>query len=70
MLKAEVYGVELYPVGKIHYFSYDQELHRDDLVLVMTDFGPDVGRVLLGPREMTLEQIGGEVKPILKKIEG
>lgn len=70
MLKAEVYGVELYPVGKIHYFSHDQELHRDELVLVMTDFGPDVGRVLLGPREMTLEQIGGEVKPILKKIEG
>ncbi|HCZ05793.1 MAG: hypothetical protein PWP37_1691 [Thermotogota bacterium] len=69
MLKAVVYGIELFPVGKIHYHSSDEELHRDDLVLVMTEFGPDVGRVLFGPREMTLEQIGGEVKPIIKKLD-
>jgi len=69
LLKAVVYGIELFPVGKIHYHSCEEELHREDLVLIMTEFGPDVGRVLFGPREMTLDQIGGEVKPILKKLD-
>ncbi len=68
-LVAVVYGVEILPKGKIDYFSENGEsIKPNDLVLVMTEFGLDVGRVLFGPKEMSIEQVGTELKPVIRKL--
>ncbi|AEH50855.1 PSP1 domain-containing protein [Pseudothermotoga thermarum] len=68
-LMATVYGVEILPKGKIHYFAENgEDIKPNDLVLVMTEFGMDVGKVLFGPREMSIEQVGSELKPIIRKL--
>ncbi len=68
-LVAVVYGVEILPKGKIDYYSENGEnIKPKDLVLVMTEFGMDVGKVIFGPREMSIEQVETELKPIIRKL--
>jgi len=65
---AKVYAVEFLEVGKEHYFSFEGELKKGDLVLGISFFGLDVGKVLWGPKEMDIENLQFEVKPILRKL--
>ncbi|MCS7175793.1 PSP1 domain-containing protein [Pseudothermotoga sp.] len=68
-MTAVVYAIELLPKGKLTYYADNgEEIKPNDLVIVMTEFGLDVGRVLFGPRELSIEQIGSELKPIIRKL--
>lgn len=68
-MTAVVYAVEVLPKGKLSYYAENgEDIKPGDLVLVMTEFGPDVGKIIKGPREMGIEEIGTELKPIIKKL--
>lgn len=68
-LKALVYGVEIYKLSPILYYAGNgEDLKVGDLVLINTDMGLDVGKVVLGPKELTFEEIGYEVSSIIRKL--
>ncbi|WP_156865395.1 MULTISPECIES: regulatory iron-sulfur-containing complex subunit RicT [unclassified Marinitoga] len=68
-LKALVYGVEITKLSPILYYaSNGEDIKIGDLVLVNTSMGLDVGKVILGPKELTFEEIGYEVTTILRKL--
>lgn len=68
-LVARVYGVSFLPVGKIIYYSeIDEEIKKGDLVLAMTEFGLDVGKVEYELREKRIDDIGYELKPLVRKL--
>ncbi|SHE62097.1 Cell fate regulator YaaT, PSP1 superfamily (controls sporulation, competence, biofilm development) [Marinitoga hydrogenitolerans DSM 16785] len=68
-LNALVYGVEITKLSPILYYaSNGEDIKIGDLVLVNTDMGLDVGKVVLGPKELTFEEIGYEVTSILRKL--
>ena len=71
-MKATVYGIELLEKGKIYYYTYmglDDELKKGDYVLVNSDMGDEVGIIIIGSKELTLEEIGYEPKAIIKKLD-
>ncbi|KLO24536.1 hypothetical protein X274_03355 [Marinitoga sp. 1155] len=68
-LKALVYGVETTKLSPIQYYAGNgEDIKIKDLVLVNTEMGLDVGRVVSGPKELTFEEIGYEVTSILRKL--
>lgn len=69
-LKAEVYGVELEKLGNIYYYTYMgiEKIKLLEKVLVQTENGIEVGRVVLGPVTMNFEEIGYEPKAIVRKV--
>ncbi|HOB16181.1 MAG TPA: regulatory iron-sulfur-containing complex subunit RicT [Defluviitoga sp.] len=69
-LEAQVYGVEVEKLGDIYYCtSLDLEkIDVMDYVLVQTENGIEVGRVVLGARMMKFEDLGYEPKAILRKL--
>ncbi|PNS01816.1 hypothetical protein X928_02210 [Petrotoga miotherma DSM 10691] len=69
-LKAEVYGVELEKLGSIHYYNYlgIEKINIFDYVLVQTENGIEVGRIVLGPVTMSFEEIGYEPNSIIRKV--
>jgi cell fate regulator YaaT (PSP1 superfamily) len=68
-LFANVYGVSFLPVGKIIYYSeIEEEIKKGDLVLAMTEFGLDVGKVEYELHERRIDDIGYEVKPLVRKL--
>jgi len=68
ILTAEVYGIELTPLGPIIYYTDNGEnINVNDTVIVMSEFGLDYGKVLIGKREMSIEDIGYDLKPVIRK---
>jgi cell fate regulator YaaT (PSP1 superfamily) len=69
-LKAEVYGVELEKLGNIYYYTYMgiEKIKLLERVLVQTENGIEVGRVVLGPVTMNFEEIEYEPKAIVRKV--
>lgn len=69
-LKARAVGVEIIPKGKIIYYSVPNgdEYERGDLVLVLGDFGLEVGKVLIPPREVVIDEVGYELKAVIRKL--
>ena len=68
-LKATVYGVEFVPVGKIvYYLDNGEDIKPGDLVLVVGEFGLEAARVVLGPKEVSMEEVGYELKAIIRKL--
>ncbi|BBE31391.1 hypothetical protein OSSY52_15320 [Tepiditoga spiralis] len=69
-LTAEVYGVELSHLEKIYYFSYmgDETLNVGDMVIINSDMGEDFGKIVLGPKSMSFENIGYEPNSIIRKV--
>ncbi|PNR92829.1 hypothetical protein X924_08910 [Petrotoga sp. 9PWA.NaAc.5.4] len=69
-LEAEVYGVELDRLGEIYYYSYidGEKIKLNDYVIVQSENGFDVGRVVMGPKMMKFEEIGYEPKGIIRKL--
>lgn len=67
-LIAKVYAVEFLPFGKLNYFSYEGELLPGELVLGMSFFGLEVGKVVWGPKEIDIEAKPLDVKIILRKL--
>ncbi|QTA37836.1 hypothetical protein JYK00_08940 [Thermosipho ferrireducens] len=67
-LTATVYGVELAPLGPIIYYTDNGEnIEIGDIVIVMSEFGMDYGKIRVGRREMSIDEIGYDLKPIIKK---
>jgi len=69
-LEAEVYGVELEKLGPIYYYNYIgiEKINIFDYVLVQTENGIEVGRVVLGPVTMRFEEIGYEPNSIIRRV--
>ncbi|HRW33587.1 MAG TPA: regulatory iron-sulfur-containing complex subunit RicT [Thermotogota bacterium] len=65
---AKVYEVEFLEFGKKYYFTYEGDLKRGEKVLGMSFFGLDVGKVINGPKELDMDDIDYEVKPILRPL--
>ncbi|ABR31335.1 hypothetical protein SU69_07570 [Thermosipho melanesiensis] len=67
-LIAEVYGVELIPIGPIIYYTDNgEDIKVGDKVVVMSEFGLDHGIVRIGKRQMSIDEIGYDLKPIFRK---
>jgi cell fate regulator YaaT (PSP1 superfamily) len=64
-----VVGVSFRPVTKIYYFSPGDllDLEAGDYVVVDTSQGREVGQVVWNPREMPVEEIGGGLKPVVRR---
>ncbi len=62
-------GVRFRDSGKVYDFSPGsvEDIRVDDYVLVETSRGEEMGQVVAPPREITSEEIVGELKPILRK---
>lgn len=62
-----VVGIRFKPGGKLHYFDPGTlTLGIRDMVVVDTLSGPAVGGVTLPARELTVEQIGGQPRSVLR----
>lgn len=63
----EVVGVRFREAGKVYYFKIGEEtLKTDDLVIVETARGIEAGTVVVGPRQIPVE----EVVPPLRGLFG
>lgn len=68
-LTADVYGVEFFPVGRIHYYADNgEDIKKGDLVLVIGEFGLEVAKVVVGKRQMSIEELRYELKAIVRKL--
>ncbi len=68
-LKATVYGVEFIPVGKIIYYLDNGEgIKVGDLVLVVGEFGLEVAKVVIGPKEVGIEDVGYDLKAVVRRL--
>ncbi len=65
---AKVYEVEFLEYGKINYFTYEGLLERGRKVLAMSFFGLDIGKIIKGPKEVDMDEIDYELKPILRPM--
>ena len=67
-LIAEVYGIELMPIGPVIYYTDNGEnINVGDIVIVMSEFGLDYGTVRIGKRQLSIDDIGYDLKPIIRK---
>lgn len=64
-----IVGVSFRPVTKIYYFSPGDllDLEAGDYVVVDTSQGREVGQVVWKPREMPDEEVGGSLKPVVRR---
>lgn len=64
-----VVGVSFRPVTKIYYFNPGdlRDLEAGDYVVVDTAQGREVGQVVWSPRDLPEEEIGGSLKPVLRR---
>ncbi|MBP9517898.1 MAG: stage 0 sporulation family protein [Fervidobacterium sp.] len=66
--QATVYGVELMPMGKIVYYADNGEKFvYGDYAIMLSEFGTDYGKVLLGPKEVSIDDVDYEIRPIIRK---
>ncbi len=64
----EIVGIRFNPSGKIYYFeTEDTSLQKDECVIVETNRGKDMGRVVLPPKEISRENATEPLKPVLRK---
>lgn len=63
-----VVGVRFRPAGKIYFFKTgEEELQPDDQVIVQTIRGIEAGTVVVGPREMPVEEIVPPLREVIRK---
>ena len=63
-----IVGVRFWRAGKVYYFdSLGIELEVNDYVVVETEGGLSMGRVVIAPRQVILSEITEPLKPILRK---
>jgi cell fate regulator YaaT (PSP1 superfamily) len=65
---SETVGVRLQPAGKVYYFdAADIPLEIDDDVVVETSRGPEVGKVVLSPKQVIHSEITEPLKLVIRK---
>lgn len=64
-----VIGVSFKPVSKIYYFDPGTfgDLQEGEYVIVETSQGREVGQVQWNPREMSDEEVGSRLKPVVRR---
>lgn len=63
-----VVGVRFKEAGKIYYFSFgDLDLKPGDKVIVETVRGLEFGEVVVGPKDVSEEELGDTLKSVLRK---
>jgi cell fate regulator YaaT (PSP1 superfamily) len=66
----EAVGIRFYPAGKIYYFDpAGFVLQLDDYVVVETNRGKELGKVVIPPKQIELNAIAEPLKPVLRKAE-
>ncbi|WP_035162553.1 PSP1 domain-containing protein [Caloranaerobacter azorensis] len=62
-----VVGVRFKKAGKIYYFDpAELEIKKDDYVIVETVRGIEFGQVVVGPKEVSEEEIVSPLKPVIR----
>lgn len=65
-----VVGIRFHRAGRIHYYDPGAHaLESDDLVIVETHRGLDVGRVVIAPRQVVLNGTDGPLKPVMRRAQ-
>jgi cell fate regulator YaaT (PSP1 superfamily) len=70
-LKINVYGVELMKKDKMYFFTPNDpsdEYHINDLVLVNSDLGLEVGKIISPLKERNIDDLDNEPSPIIRKL--
>lgn len=63
-----IVGVRFKPVGKIYYFNpADIDIHTADKVIVETIRGIEMGTVVIGPKEISEDEISKPLKDVMRK---
>ena len=63
-----IVGVRFKPVGKIYYFNpADIDIHTADKVIVETIRGIEMGTVVIGPKEISEDEISKPLKMLCEK---
>ncbi|MFC1957882.1 stage 0 sporulation family protein [Chloroflexota bacterium] len=67
---AEIVGVRFKRAGKVYYFDpADIDLEINDFVVVETSRGPELGRVVIAPRQVLVNETDKPLKPVVRKAE-
>ncbi len=65
--KQRIAGVRFRNAGKIFYFhSAGMRIEAGEYVVVETVRGPEVGKVVIGSDQVVVNELGGDLKPILR----
>jgi len=66
----EIVGVRFKRTGRVYYFDpAGIELDLNDWVVVETEHGVEVGRVVISPKQVLSSEITEPLKPVLRKAE-
>ncbi len=66
---AGVVGVRFRDSGRTYYFDpRGQDLQTGDWVVVETSRGKEAGRVIIAPHQVRLNQLQGDLKPVLRRL--
>ncbi|MAG14314.1 MAG: stage 0 sporulation family protein [Dehalococcoidales bacterium] len=67
---AEIVGVRFRKAGRVHYFDpADIDLQINDGVIIETNRGLELGRVVIAPRQVSANEVKEPLKPIVRKAE-
>lgn len=69
---SEVVGIRFKRAGKIYYFNPSGiEANVNDWVVVETGRGPDLGKVIIAPKQIAESELTEPLKPVIRKaVEG
>ncbi|MBE9512548.1 MAG: stage 0 sporulation family protein [Chloroflexi bacterium] len=67
---ADIVGIRFKRTGKVYYFDPTGiELEVNDRVVVRTTRGPELGYVVIAPKQVVDSELGEQLKPIIRKAE-
>ena len=66
----KIVGIRFRQAGKVYYFDPgDLELEANDHVVVETSRGPEIGKVVIAPRQVLANEVNEPLKFVLRKAE-
>lgn len=67
--REHVAGIRFRDSGRVYFFATsDAGIEVDDWVVVETNRGKEAGRVVIAPRQMSLNQLEGDLRPIERRL--
>jgi len=67
---AEIVGIRFKRAGKVYYFDpAGIEMEVNDRVIVKTSRGPELGRVVIAPRQVLASEVTEPLKAVVRKAE-
>jgi len=66
----KIVGIRFKKAGKVYYFDpVDFDLEINNYVIVETSRGPELGRVVIAPRQVLANETTGPLKPVVRKAD-